>query len=226
MKRKNKCVLCGKEFHLKKYTSFQKYCSKKCQCRGWYKSDAGKETEKRYRQSDKYKETKKKYSKTKTYKDYQMKRKKSKTYKDYMKKYMKRYMKKYMKTYKHSDAFKKAQKKYKQKHKKGISECNGLQKLMGIDPKDCYSGSINQTCMQERFEWDSKNISAYGFHCVWGGAGYWAFVGMSAIPFIILPAFIMMCTIVYDSYKKKKQSKNADDIVLLSSSDYNAVRKK
>lgn len=89
-------------------------------------------------------------------------------------------------------------------YKKGADECNGIQKFMNIDPKDCYTGSINQTCMDNRFEWDSKNITSYGWHCVWGGPGYWAFVGAMAIPYILFAIFGMIIATIWSSYKMKK----------------------
>ena len=90
-------------------------------------------------------------------------------------------------------------------YKKGADECNGVQKFMGIDPNECYTGKINQTCMDERFEWDSKNITSYGFHCVWGGPGYWAFVGAMAIPFMLLGIFIMMGQVIWTEHKKNRE---------------------
>lgn len=86
-------------------------------------------------------------------------------------------------------------------YKKG--ECNSLQKFMGIDPKDCYSGNINQTCMEERFKWDEDNINNYGMHCVWGGPGYWAFVASYGIPCMLLAPIFMWFAALWSYYKRK-----------------------
>jgi hypothetical protein len=56
--------------------------------------------------------------------------------------------------------------------------------------------------MEERFEWDKKNLSEYGFHCVWGGAGYWIFVLTYSIPFVLFGFFGMMIAVIYSEYKK------------------------
>jgi len=97
-------------------------------------------------------------------------------------------------------------------YKKGPDACNGVQKFMGIDPKDCYTGSINQTCMDERFKWDSENITSYGWHCVWGGPGYWAFVGAMAIPFMLLAFFGMAVAVIWSAYKKKQENLQSQPI--------------
>ena len=49
---------------------------------------------------------------------------------------------------------------------------------------------INSTCMEQRAEVDYKNLSYYGYHCVWGGAGWMAFVGTIAIPLLIFGILI------------------------------------
>lgn len=58
--------------------------------------------------------------------------------------------------------------------------------------------STNDTCMNDRFQIDEQNLTNYGFHCVWGGAGYWIFVLCFAIPFIILALITSLIVMIYD----------------------------
>jgi hypothetical protein len=85
-------------------------------------------------------------------------------------------------------------------YKKG--ECNGVQKFMGIDPKDCYTGSINFTCMDERYKTDEDNLANFGMHCVWGGPGYWAFVASFGIPCMLLAPIFMWFAALWTYYKR------------------------
>ena len=63
----------------------------------------------------------------------------------------------------------------------------------------------NMSCMEERLKIDEKNLSEYGFHCVWGGAGYWIFVLYMAIPFLLFAIFVMLIGVIYSEIKKKNQ---------------------
>ena len=62
----------------------------------------------------------------------------------------------------------------------------------------------NQTCMEERLKTDKDNLGEYGYHCVWGGLGYWAWVGSGALLFMLLTPILMFIIAAYDKYKKSK----------------------
>jgi hypothetical protein len=83
-------------------------------------------------------------------------------------------------------------------------EEEGVQKFMGIDPKDCYTGSINFTCMDERWVVDEDNLTNFGYHCVWGGPGYWAFVASFGLPLMLLAPLLGFIQMLLDYYKKQK----------------------
>ena len=71
----------------------------------------------------------------------------------------------------------------------------------------------NQTCMEERFKTDKDNLINYGYHCVWGGAGYWIFVATMAISFILFGILVMIILSIYESFKQKPKGLNTSDSI-------------
>ena len=61
----------------------------------------------------------------------------------------------------------------------------------------------NQTCMEERFKIDDKNLSNYGVHCVWGSPGYFIFIFIGACLAIITMTFTMFIVEIYHLLKGK-----------------------
>lgn len=65
--------------------------------------------------------------------------------------------------------------------------------------------STNETCLRERYKTDEDNLANFGMHCVWGGPGYWAFVGSYGIIFILLALIIMWFTALWSYYRRNQK---------------------
>jgi len=88
--------------------------------------------------------------------------------------------------------------------KRGPETCNKLQIFFNINESRCMSyDESNRTCLQERSKTDPQ-LGEFGFHCVWGGAGYWMFVGYMMCYMLILGVALMYIETIYEYIKQKK----------------------